>query len=254
MSSNGTSTSSGEAPWLQFVREAISGCFAHTECAARDLEAIPICNDCDCACTIDGPQCENLPSHEEGRSSTTLPTRLVEIRDTSNGIKDVVLIETKHNSSISRYATLSHSWGDSKTHNMLKTYLNNYNDMMKNIPWASLPATFQDAITICRHLDIKHIWIDSLCIIQGNTPDFPKEAVKMCDYYGNSYLTISGTCSSGCTTPFLEDGAPKRIYPKEHEPVDMLVGPDDTKVRVRKLTAEESTWIPHIRPRQNPSG
>ena len=121
---------------------------------------------------------------------------------------------------------------------MFKTTPNNYKDNLKNIPWTNLPATFQNAITICRYLNIEHIWIDSLCIVQ-NEPDgadFIRESVRMCDYYGNSFLTISGTRSAGCSLPFLSP------YVYRFGSINLPFGDDDVDVAVRRLTREQSSW------------
>jgi hypothetical protein len=48
-------------------------------------------------------------------------------------------------------------------------------------------------VTILRKLDIKYVWIDSLCIIQDSEADWLKESAKMADIYLNAYLTIAGT-------------------------------------------------------------
>ena len=63
---------------------------------------------------------------------------------------------------------------------------------MKNgIDWKDPPKTFQDAIQISRGLQIRWIWINSLCIIQNSESDWEVESSNMADYYENAYVTIS---------------------------------------------------------------
>lgn len=67
------------------------------------------------------------------------------------------------------------------------------------IPWAELPKTFQDAITITRGLNVRYIWIDALCIIQDDQSDWETEASKMSLVYQNSYLNIAASHASDGT-------------------------------------------------------
>jgi hypothetical protein len=62
---------------------------------------------------------------------------------------------------------------------------------MDSIPVATLPKTFADAVLLTRKLGIKYIWIDSLCIIQGDPEDWVRESARMAEVYQNAVLTIS---------------------------------------------------------------
>jgi hypothetical protein len=64
---------------------------------------------------------------------------------------------------------------------------------MDGILLHDLPRTFQDAIYITNFLRVRHIWIDSLCIIQDSKEDWQREAAKMADIYHQSYLTIAAS-------------------------------------------------------------
>ena len=70
---------------------------------------------------------------------------------------------------------------------------------MQEIPFSTLPQSFQDAVTVTRKLGIPYLWIDSLCIIQGDAQDWEVEAAKMGSLYQNAYLTIAATKASGST-------------------------------------------------------
>lgn len=60
-----------------------------------------------------------------------------------------------------------------------------------------LPATFRDAIFIARQLDIRYLWIDSLCIQQDSTKDWIKESPTMRHVYGFATLNIVAGHSHG---------------------------------------------------------
>lgn len=63
----------------------------------------------------------------------------------------------------------------------------------------NFPRNFADAIDLCRILGVKYIWIDSLCIIQSDANDFSKEAPRMHQVYGSSYLNIAATSARNST-------------------------------------------------------
>ena len=58
-----------------------------------------------------------------------------------------------------------------------------------------LPKTFQDVVSIARFLEVKYVWIDSLCIIQDDESDWQREASKMAEVYANSYLIVAASSS-----------------------------------------------------------
>jgi len=106
------------------------------------------------------------------------------------------------------YATLSHCWGSGENVKLTKSNLHVFES---TIPRDELCKTFQDAIFIVSMLDVKYLWIDSLCIIQDDEEDWRKESVLMSMVYGNSYLNIAAVgASDGTQGCFFEDN-PMRI-------------------------------------------
>lgn len=88
------------------------------------------------------------------------------------------------------YITLSHTWGNI---DILTTKIENLQRHKENIDLKDLPETFQDAVQVTRHLGVRYLWIDSLCIVQDDPDDWARESSKMASIYGNSYLTIAAT-------------------------------------------------------------
>ena len=72
---------------------------------------------------------------------------------------------------------------------------------LEDIDYDKLPLTFKDAITVTRRLGIKHLWIDSLCIIQKQPSmvDWHKEAPTMQSVYGNSFCNIAAVNARSST-------------------------------------------------------
>lgn len=106
---------------------------------------------------------------------------------------------------------MSHRWGNSKRLECSKTTKDSYSvkeedrKTPRNIPFSSLPLTFQHAITITRKFGYKYIWIDSLCIIQDDTTDWERESQKMADIYRRADFTVASIDAkggdSGCFFP-----------------------------------------------------
>ncbi|KAI8417701.1 hypothetical protein FOFC_00256 [Fusarium oxysporum] len=77
----------------------------------------------------------------------------------------------------------------------LKNTKTTFTEFYQRIDFARFPKTFQDAIIVCRKLNIKYLWIESLCIIQDDEHDWAVESPKMCDVYQNAYLTIAAAAA-----------------------------------------------------------
>jgi hypothetical protein len=87
------------------------------------------------------------------------------------------------------YFALSYCWGSGT--NVLSTTTTSIMQFMAAIPFEALPLTIRDAIGVTYKLGERHIWIDSLCIIQDDAQDWEREAKDMCNVYRNSTLTIA---------------------------------------------------------------
>lgn len=109
----------------------------------------------------------------------------------SEGSAELRLILSKNISA--KYIALSHCWGNCVVG---KTTSQNFQSRLQGIPLSSLPQTFQDAVILCREFQIRYLWIDSLCIIQGDAVEWGREAGRMTSVYGNAYLVIAASASA----------------------------------------------------------
>ncbi|KAK4496968.1 hypothetical protein PRZ48_011417 [Zasmidium cellare] len=154
-------------------------------------------------CRHQHPRCR-LPSTHH-----FTPTRLIYIGDLSD---DVRLFEAASTGLPFQWAALSHCWGGGDPF-ALKT--DNLNTLLADIPIKRLPATFLDAIAVCRNLGIQYLWIDSLCIVQDDGQDWEREAAQMGLVYSHALVVISGASSKNPDTPFLgprdEDWIPHKF-------------------------------------------
>jgi hypothetical protein len=51
--------------------------------------------------------------------------------------------------------------------------------------------TFKDAVRVTRALNYQYLWIDLLCVIQGDDGDFETEAQRMEDVYSDAYCAVA---------------------------------------------------------------
>ncbi|KAK3400644.1 heterokaryon incompatibility protein-domain-containing protein [Sordaria brevicollis] len=91
-----------------------------------------------------------------------------------------------------KYTTLSHCWGKSVPARLL---LDNYDSRLKGFTLDELPRTFHEAILVTRKLNIRFLWIDSLCIVQDSLDDWAAESAKMQFVYQNTYLNLAAAVS-----------------------------------------------------------
>lgn len=133
-----------------------------------------------------------VSSHEECRQFQTcdfLPTRLICINPAALEGADVILRNGSDLPKGSRYVALSYCWGGYEPE--CKTTIHTLEEHKKRIPWSSLPQTFQEAVEVTRALGVDYLWIDSVCIIQGDEDEWNREAGKMFHGYKNAYVTLA---------------------------------------------------------------
>lgn len=123
--------------------------------------------------------------------------------DDEFGVHDVRLVEGE--SSDGKYVSLSYCWGAVQQVKLLRINLQQFQE---RIVFSELSQVTRDAITVCRRLSIRLLWVDALCIIQGDDGDFLTEAPRMQDVYSGSILTIVAAETKDTTEPFLVDRNP----------------------------------------------
>ena len=135
--------------------------------------------------------CVESHKHCQRPKFSKLPTRVIDVGG-GTPPREPFIFESQGQHG--RYVALSHCWGKARR---LTATTRNIEVLKKGIPLATLPATFQHAVTITRKLGIQYIWIDCLCILQDSTEDWAREAAEMREIYMNSHLTISAKDGHG---------------------------------------------------------
>ncbi|KAG7293554.1 hypothetical protein NEMBOFW57_003606 [Staphylotrichum longicolle] len=141
-----------------------------------------------------GPECDGEYRLDGGGDSTAaLPTRLLDVGvDPGEDVAaadEVRLYETSPGEQ-AEYLALSHCWGNGSTRPPT-TVAENLTSRKEGIPIAELPQTFRDAVRLTRFLGFRYLWIDSLCIIQGDVADWERESARMAEVYCHATLTIA---------------------------------------------------------------
>ncbi|KAK2772264.1 heterokaryon incompatibility protein [Colletotrichum kahawae] len=129
--------------------------------------------------------------------SKAMPTRVIAVGDKNRSPK---LLLT--NGLEKPYLALSYCWGPSQT--TFKLTRDTLSKMLNGIEEKKMTKTHQEAIHFTRTLGLEYIWIDALCIIQGDERDWEFESKRMEQVYGNSALTIVAARSSDACLGFIK--------------------------------------------------
>jgi Heterokaryon incompatibility protein (HET) len=127
-----------------------------------------------------------------------MPTRLIEVRDSAG--MDCLRLRASDQLEHSAYTPLSYCWGGDQS---IKSTTEQISKWMKAIPYQQLPRTLQDAVTVCRHLQVRFLWVDAICIIQDNEIDKAQQIAQMPQIYNNAYFTIIAASASSASQGFL---------------------------------------------------
>ncbi|KAF6794937.1 heterokaryon incompatibility protein [Colletotrichum sojae] len=140
------------------------------------------------------------------RAPAQLPHRVLDLRGFTT-LRKLNLLESAD--MIGTYACLSYTWG--RNNNYLTTP-NTLQAHLDDISFEGLPQTYKDAITVTSMLGIPFLWIDGLCIIQGDTDsaDWKEQSSQMASIYGNAVLVIAAANSTSVEDGFLTLAQPAR--------------------------------------------
>ncbi|KAF4467040.1 serine threonine kinase [Fusarium albosuccineum] len=153
-------------------------------------------------CDLNHPECHH------GSHADRVPTRLIDVGEDGDHALVVNLCTMADTRSEQkgdlRYIALSHPWGSVSDHDHCCTTTKNIKERLRNgITIGQLPNTFRHAVQVTQALGIRYLWIDSLCIIQGDDGDFDTEAKNMESVFSSAYCVIAASRASGTSSGFL---------------------------------------------------
>ncbi|CAG9983731.1 unnamed protein product [Clonostachys byssicola] len=142
------------------------------------------------------------------------------------------------------FATLSYVWG---TEPFLRLVKDNLEALMTpgSLRNAPLPLTISDAIEVCRNLQIRYIWIDSLCIIQDDESDMLETIDSMDTIYRQSIVTIVAAAgvNAHAGIPGVRPGTRTLVQQQlEVRGVPLIDSVDHRQLRMQ-TSYEEPQWI-----------
>ncbi|KAH6867772.1 heterokaryon incompatibility protein-domain-containing protein, partial [Thelonectria olida] len=115
-----------------------------------------------------------------------------------------------------RYTALSYVWGDDRRNRGLNTratvgHLRKQGSIRHDD--LTLPATLRDALDLCHRLDVRYLWIDSLCITQDDEASKDVQIQHMDAVYRSATFTIVAASGRNADTglPGLNASNPRRI-------------------------------------------
>ena len=138
--------------------------------------------------------CQNL--------SAKMPTRFLQI-GTDNSQRSLRLLNSQSLGS-ARYAALSYCWGGEQSVTCTNFTISKF---QAGFLVSNLPATIQDAVTVCCELGVPYLWVDALCIIQDDFNEKTIEMSKMPYIYGNAFVTIAAASPRRVEDGFLNERA-----------------------------------------------
>ncbi|KAF2502274.1 HET-domain-containing protein [Lophium mytilinum] len=136
--------------------------------------------------------CERHSCGHSRKAPKWHPTRLLDIGTSSSSA--IKLCEAEEIELMADYATLSHRWASQE---IPKLTSEGRASMKRGVLPRPLTRTMLDAVQVAREwLNVRYLWIDSLCIIQDSQEDWVTESAMMAEVYRNSYCNIAGAAAS----------------------------------------------------------
>ncbi|PVH68192.1 HET-domain-containing protein [Cadophora sp. DSE1049] len=151
-----------------------------------------------------------LDSHNRCRTEDLtligfVPTRLLDVGPSDGSLAPRLRLTKDCSDDTQTYITLSHCWGnpDNQMKQRMSTTKASLGLRMKHIDLKSLPRVFQDAIIVTRFLDVRWLWIDSLCILQDSNYDWKVESAMMAQIYACGLCNIAANVDVRPSQGFL---------------------------------------------------
>ncbi|KAI0893480.1 HET-domain-containing protein [Annulohypoxylon nitens] len=177
------------------------------------------------------------------RHEWTKPSRLINVGPPGQDCVSLELFENIQDPNVP-YITMSHRWLEPKPPVLKRS---NREKLIKNgIPISRLPKSYQDAISIVRHVGIKYLWIDSLCILQDSEEDFTKEAECMGNIYAGGIFNIVASNSSNWETGLFSDRSDKGLIPIVQPPWPDIGGNRAFALNPEGVDASELALLGHL--------
>ncbi|KAK8093480.1 hypothetical protein PG997_000165 [Apiospora hydei] len=153
----------------------------------------------------------SIPPRGSPTDESIFPARLIDLGNGENlsRCRLVLAYAEEHGSGSpspqeSGYAALSYCWGNAaEAACQFKTEPHSLTKRLSGFDVTDTTAVLQDAVKVCRALGIRYLWVDAVCIVQGDKDDWERESQKMSSIYHNAAATICPISSNSCLEGFL---------------------------------------------------
>ncbi|KAI1734989.1 heterokaryon incompatibility protein-domain-containing protein [Xylaria scruposa] len=148
-------------------------------------------------------ECQDKHESYMKRRDQVLPRRVIDVGSEGNSA-DIPKLHVSDHGEKGEYAALSYCWGhDPQVMTTIATLSSYVNGLPPNIS-----NTIKDAITVCRKLGTRFLWVDALCIIQDDGEDKADQLAAMGAIYKQAHYTIAAAGASKVSEGFLADTTP----------------------------------------------
>ncbi|KAF4980558.1 hypothetical protein FZEAL_3453 [Fusarium zealandicum] len=128
-----------------------------------------------------------------------MPTRVIQVGDPDKGETPRLVLPGPDMREV--YLALSYCWGTGAAPFTLNG--STIEEMFSGIDESILATAHRDTFQIARSLGIRFVWIDALCIIQGNLEDWEHESRLMAEVYSKAALTVIAGRSDDARNSFV---------------------------------------------------
>ncbi|KAH9240625.1 hypothetical protein K456DRAFT_48554 [Colletotrichum gloeosporioides 23] len=142
-------------------------------------------------------------------ASPFLPTRLIDVGHGEEHVPRLVVVKDILNMNSRtmddlKYVALTYCWGpEEDAPKQVKTTKDTLSAHYKGMSLSYLSPIVRDTIKVCRALEIRYLWVDALCIIQGDKADFHRESQTMGKIYNSCAVAICPLSSQSCLQGYL---------------------------------------------------
>jgi hypothetical protein len=155
------------------------------------------------------------------------------------------------------YVALSYVWGKTSTLLALKENIKRLSELkglsssqVASIGTARIPHTVRDAMEFTRMIGIRHLWVDTLCIVQDDDGDKARLIQRMDDVYDNAMVTIIAAAGNDADAGLMGISPRNGLPIEPTQVVDILDGtalslaicPPSLCEEVRKVTWNTRGW------------
>ncbi|KAF4490842.1 hypothetical protein CGGC5_v002464 [Colletotrichum fructicola Nara gc5] len=150
--------------------------------------------------------CDNECDHVKP-ASHFLPTRLIDVGQSEMDVPRLIFTKDAFNLGTIddlEYAALSYCWGPKRDAlKQVKTTKSTIAAHCQGMPLSSLSPVVRDTVKVCWALGIRYLWVDALCIIQGDKEDWDQESQMMGHVYYSCSVAICPVSSESCLEGYL---------------------------------------------------